>query len=280
MKESVSYSRRARLRLALSDTYAEISDHCRGLVPTYSDGYAHGGELLDSADEVLSAARRLVELAVAYERSSGTSWQTIGEVLDVSRQAAHERYAGYVEELNKNLAVSWALDDPRYPDVPDGAGDPAETAERLDRWVAARLQPTDSLAHENEQRRAHAVSIGLPEHSLPDMTNLFLTVANVLASGVGPKDERATDELRVAFARRKVELMEALVAEETAEPGRTGTDMESLRDQLAGARARLAELVGADETSEMYPLLECSECGARFEEAGARCPNCGARTPE
>ena len=48
---------------------------------------------LDEAALALNAARRAVDALVAEARNTGTPWQTIGDALGMTRQAAHEKYA-------------------------------------------------------------------------------------------------------------------------------------------------------------------------------------------
>jgi hypothetical protein len=50
-------------------------------------------------DDVRDAESRLVR-AVAAARGGGGSWTEIGDVLGVSKQAAHERFAGVLDRLS------------------------------------------------------------------------------------------------------------------------------------------------------------------------------------
>lgn len=248
MSGDVTYSRAARLRLALAEEYAELSDRARSGVPTYADGAALGGEFVEDAARILSAARDLLTLAVAYERRRGVSWEVIGESLGISRQAAHERYGDRVKALEDALLHNWITEDPRTPGLPAAAADPAATARRLDRWVSGRLQPTDPLAHADadDPGRQHPVGIGLAPMTALEHSGLTVAAATLLAAkraetGADPSELRA---LQLGSARRKVQMYERTLAEETDQPGLTGADPDELRDLLAGARARLADLEG------------------------------------
>ncbi|KQW11428.1 hypothetical protein ASD08_35755 [Streptomyces sp. Root369] len=69
------------------------------------------GELLREAKELLDEAQRLQDLAVAAERARGTSWETIGEILDgVTKSAAQKRYGQRVNTLTKELKIDTFLD--------------------------------------------------------------------------------------------------------------------------------------------------------------------------
>lgn len=103
------YSRRALARLALSVSAAELADQARALV--HADRDSRPGEALEAALNLLGTAQLLVTQAAVLERSQGTSWQVLGECLDVSRQAAHQRFASAVEEWETAHAAADAARD-------------------------------------------------------------------------------------------------------------------------------------------------------------------------
>jgi hypothetical protein len=47
-----------------------------------------------AASEAVGAAEEALRVAVDNARRSGLSWSTIGAALGISKQAAHERFAG------------------------------------------------------------------------------------------------------------------------------------------------------------------------------------------
>jgi hypothetical protein len=47
-----------------------------------------------AANEAVGAAEGALRVAVDNARKSGLSWSTIGAALGISKQAAHERFAG------------------------------------------------------------------------------------------------------------------------------------------------------------------------------------------
>ncbi|GAA3846988.1 hypothetical protein GCM10022226_83300 [Sphaerisporangium flaviroseum] len=90
-------------------------------------------------------------LAVAYERWLGTSWETVGEVLGICRQAAHERFAAHARRLDDQIATSWLT-----------GGATAAVARMLDRWVIDGLKHGHPLYEDRDDpARARQVSIGL-----------------------------------------------------------------------------------------------------------------------
>jgi hypothetical protein len=247
-RDQISYGRAARLRVCLAGQAADIADSARGIVPTYADGFANGGEFVDMANRLAAEAKDLLTIAVAYERSRGLSWEAIGETLGISRQAAHERYAAAAQQLTDDLVRVWLLgDDPRFIGLPSGAVDPAGTADLLDRWVGWQLQSTDPLAHrpEDDPERTHPVTHNLPPMDTLEHSTMVMAASALVRERFGavPEDPAAYDaetrRLELGLTRRKVELYERMSAEEA---GKRGTDPGQLADLLAGARARLAEL--------------------------------------
>jgi hypothetical protein len=128
-------SRRSLARLAYSVAARELSDRARSAVATRSDGHAHPGEFLQEALEVQSQTEWLLSRAIALERERGTSWAEIGERLEVSKQAALERYSELEHEwraaLDEPLVPHRANSDVLVCQLPDGADDPMT-------WAAAR----------------------------------------------------------------------------------------------------------------------------------------------
>jgi hypothetical protein len=245
-QDQVSYGRRGRLRAALSHQAAEITDSARGLVPTYADGAALGGEFVQAAAGIAADARQLLELAVTYERSRGTSWEIIGEGLGITRQAAHDRFGDAVKRLDAELVGCWLLgDDPRYPGLPDGVANPAEVADILDRWVDRHLQRTDPLAHkpEADPERQRPVSHNLPPMDTLENSALIMTGHSMIAQlqMAVEFDAPLSRALELGLARRKIEYYERMTAEEADNPG-LRLDGTSYADLLAAARGHLALL--------------------------------------
>jgi hypothetical protein len=59
--------------------------------------------MLRQAKKLADEAQQLVEMAVATEREKGTSWETIGEVLDgVTKSAAQKRYGAKIAALQED----------------------------------------------------------------------------------------------------------------------------------------------------------------------------------
>ena len=248
--EKITYGRAARLRVALAELAAEIADSARGMVPTYADRSAYRGDFVEAASQLAAEARELLTLAVAYERRRGTSWEAIGAPLDISKQAAHERFAAAVGGLDDALTAAWLLgDDPRHPGLPEGAADPGTVAGRLDRWAARNVQQTDVLAQQDADTRARPVSAGLEPIDILEQSTLASHGAHLISetrSGTVPGDpgrwDAETRALEIGLARRKIELYERMRADGVRLRGLNGGI--EVEDLLAGARARLAELEG------------------------------------
>jgi hypothetical protein len=285
MDAEMTYSRAARLRVALSELAAEIADSARSLVPTASDSYAHGGEFAESAAQLAAQARELLTLAVAYERRRGSSWERIGDGLSVSRQSAQERFGEAVRGLDDAIARAWLLDDPRTPGLPEGAGNPGETAERLDRWVLRHLEDADTVAHrpDDDPARDRPVSASLDRMDVLDHIGLVTDAARVVsdqdAAAHGWSDEEQTGlalALEIGLAKRKIELYERMPTEnpETsaaadAWSSRAARHPGELDELLAGARARLAELEGSqDQGAEVVDINGARPAWRRRQKAG------------
>src|SRR3954451_6467309 len=127
-------------RIAYMAACQQLSERARGQVSTDGDAYRRPGELVDDALALLRQAEDVLCLAVAAERAAATSWQEIGERLEVTRQSAHGRFAAGVGEIADGI-----LFPDREPDhegglgwwaCPDGLDDPQRTVGALDAWAA------------------------------------------------------------------------------------------------------------------------------------------------
>jgi hypothetical protein len=146
-------------RIAYLVACRELGEQALAQVSTSGDGHRRGGELVEDALRLVGQADEVLRLAVAAERAGSTSWQEIGERLQVSRQAAHERFAPIVEEISDGV-----LFPAREPDTeggfgwwacPDGLEDPERTVRRLDEWALRHRDVGDP------ERGEHPVSAGL-----------------------------------------------------------------------------------------------------------------------
>jgi hypothetical protein len=195
-----AHSRRALARLAFSAAAAQLADRARARVPTNDDAGLRPGELLDQARSLLVAAEELVEKAVILERERGTSWAELGEVLDISKQAAQQRHGQAVEDWTEGVNQALAVLDGRFTfvRVPGEGGDaPGELAERLDAWC---LQYTGK---HNKPRGAKPVSSGLELASTTEQVVLLNRLARRMLG------ERDPGKLH-AFHAAKSALMASL----------------------------------------------------------------------
>ncbi|MFE2962008.1 hypothetical protein [Nocardia tengchongensis] len=218
-----SYSTQALARLVLSELMSEVADHAASLVPTIGDDDDRAGEMVEAARGLLSMAQEALVRAVLYERSRHTSWEEIGEVLEITRQSAHARFREDEREWKE------ALQEPFYEPtgrirnlrLPEAAYQPTTTGQRLDKWAAK---------HCDEDERS--VTSGLPELSVLEEMNQVLAALNHLyidREMFSPIDQ----DKQARLLDRKAALLDRIATEE-GRPEAAG--------QAAEARARAAEL--------------------------------------
>jgi len=215
------YSRPELHLIAYLVACRELSDAARGQVSTYSEEYRRAGELVEDALRLVHQADEVLRLAVAAERAASTSWQEIGERLDVSRQAAHERFARVVDEISDGV-----LFPTREPDhegglgwsaCPDGLEDPEASVRQLDEWALRHREPSDP------ERGESPVSGGLgAREDLASVEAIGLVTAlarrlmdSDLPAGVS---ERAA---RRVLLERKIEAFDTIARRDS---GRTARD--------------------------------------------------------
>jgi hypothetical protein len=191
-----THSRRALARLAFSAAAAQLADRARARVPTNDDGGLRPGELLDEARSLFVAAQELLEKAIIFERERGTSWAELGEVLDISKQAAQQRHGQAVEDWTDGVNQALAVVGERFTfaHVPGEGGDaPAELAERLDAWC---LQYTGK---HNKPRGPKPVSGGLELAGTAEQVVLLNRLAQRMTSERDPATLRAFHAAKAAF---------------------------------------------------------------------------------
>src|SRR4051794_13463754 len=134
-------------RIAYMAACQQLSERARGQVSTDGDAYRRPGELIDDALALLRQAEQVLRLAVAAERAAATSWQEIGERLDVTRQSAHERFAAAWRR--SPTAILFPEREPDHEGglgwwaCPDGLDDPQRTVGELDAWAARHRERSD-----------------------------------------------------------------------------------------------------------------------------------------
>jgi hypothetical protein len=164
---------------------------------------------------------------VILEREKSTSWEDIGAALDVTKQAAHERFARPIERWRAALAEPWAPSGSLLSlQLPAGAEDPAMWAQRLDEWVSRHREVTDADPGE------HPVSGNLRKASLVEQVGTAL--AEVRALQERERAGEATVSQRRAWFRRKAELFDRLAEAEPREP--------AYAEAAANARRALEDL--------------------------------------
>ncbi|MDN3354075.1 hypothetical protein [Actinomadura sp. DC4] len=233
----MNYSLEARLRVALSAKSAQAGSVATSLVPTHGEYGCPPGELTDLAGHLADTAAEALTLAIACERERGTSWEQIAEVLGESPAAARERYEEPVARLQRRLVEAW-LDPDQAEDLPEGAENPGEAASRLDEWLTGEARYDDAYRHHPDSEvRAHPVSAGLAVMSVTEHRELLASAARLVAEENG--DRRSA----IGLHKRRIALLEWLLAEELNDPRGTGDiDEDSLRTLLSAARRQLAGL--------------------------------------
>jgi hypothetical protein len=228
-----AHSRRALARLAFSAAAAQLADRARARVPTNDDNGLRPGELLDQARSLLVAAEELLEKAVILERERGTSWAELGEVLDISKQAAQQRHSQAVDDWTEgvNQALTVVAGRFTFAHVPGEGGDsPDELAERLDAWC---LQYTGK---HNKPRGTKPVSSGLELAGTAEQVVLLNRLARRMVG------ERDPAKLR-AFHAAKSALMAGLAedAPEDVEAHRAAVRSQRELDALKTSAAAKTE---------------------------------------
>jgi hypothetical protein len=217
-------------RLAHAKAARELSDTARADVATHGDQEAEEGDFIARSLRLVHEANRVLELAVVLERERGSSWEAIGQALgQITRQSAHERYAGAHNEFLEALMFpvrhepdqAWG-----HSCLPDGLDDPGLTASRLDVWAIRHREP-----HEPGAEQISPVSAGLTRDSLHSSeTNLLSRMEAIVGSGVLPAGVDAETAGRALLERRVADYRLVLDSDPT--------DVET-RDALIRAEARL-----------------------------------------
>ena len=244
MDDSVTYSLEARTRMALSASAAQASTAAVSLVPTYGEYGCPPGELTELAALLAARAADTLTYAIACERQRGTSWERIAEVLDVDVAEVRRRYEEPVACLRRRLLDSWLAPDAPVR-LPEGADDPAATATRLDEWLTGDARLDDTFRHHPDSEvRTHPVSSGLAVMSIAEHRELLSSAGRIVVEEA-EKDPTGepTRRAEIGLHRRRIALLEWLLAEELNDPAVAGdVDQDALRTLLRAARRRLARL--------------------------------------
>jgi hypothetical protein len=221
-------------RLTYSDAAYELSERLVSEVSTHSDGYGRGAFLAEEAATIVSEANALLQAAVVADRIRGASWAAVADALDLSTDAARERFGSAEREFHEALLFSH-----RYPEhgglgytaAPYAVEEPDRARQRLDAWVVERRRRSGPDRDEPEP-----VTRGLAAMSgtwIAGRINQVLELSNALIKRELP-DGVAYRDAELCHAQLKVELYEAMAAERPED--------HEIETHLAGARNRLAEL--------------------------------------
>ncbi|KUL73911.1 MULTISPECIES: hypothetical protein [unclassified Streptomyces] len=205
--ERYAYSRTALARLALSDELRELADRAAAGVPTTNDMWAQPGEVVGDALDLVHQAQEALVRAVIYERQKHTSWEAIGEQLNMKRQSAHEKYRDAVAEWQL------ALQEPHYP-APSGAPvrglrlheaayAPTTAGARLDAWVHEHIPA--------QRETEHPVTGHLPALSTAEeMVQVLDALNHLYGDSRTPPDPKA----RARVIERKAALLDRIAVEQ------------------------------------------------------------------
>lgn len=223
-----AYSRTALARLALCHELVDLADRATAHVPTENDKWASPAETVGEALVLVNTAQEALTRAVLYERARGTSWEAIGEQLDITKQSAHERYRGAEAEWKE------ALQEPFHPSAPGArvrtlrlhpaAYEPTRAGRDLDQWARTR-------GHGD-----HAVTANLPTLTLAEEMNQVLAALNHLYRDMHTPPDPAA---RLALTERKAALLDRIAVEE----GRP--DAAAQADEARALAAQLRAELGA-----------------------------------
>lgn len=202
------------VRLAHATACRSLADRARGQVTTSATERDRGrGLLIEDAVALVREAERVLQLAVATERARGVSWEGVGDVLEISRQSAHERFSGPVKEIDDGI-----LFPRRDPDdgglgwwaCPDGLEDPEKTAHELDEWAVRHREAWDP-----DKDEVRPVSRGLGHRTGASARVGGINDVLTLARRIGDRElpDGVTDrEARRVLLERKVKTYELIAA--------------------------------------------------------------------
>jgi hypothetical protein len=246
------YPPRDLARLAYAQACRQLSDGARSQVSTAADRYAHPGEHVEAARQLVWEAEDALTRAVVYERQVGRSWPDIGQALGLSARAAQERFAAAEQDWQDALVRP--LRPERQGDggllssaLPDGADAPEAYARWLDAWCERHTEPSDGAAYKSAAERAQQVSAGLTAHWDPYLAvtgEISLVLAQARQLTERPAHERHPGELH-AFHQRKTRLLAAMAA--------LGEDP-AAAELAAAARRRLEAMADLEQPANIVAL--------------------------
>lgn len=149
------YTDEARVRLMLCSAYREVAELALSGAATWADSSKEPGSDAADAARLVVLAKEVRLIALLLERVHGTSWEQIGEALEMQRQGAHRKFARQVRELLERLRIRtrWTRDAlPSAEEelqLPWEYRDPEVAAQGLDRWLRDPMGASGARFHEN-----------------------------------------------------------------------------------------------------------------------------------
>ncbi|MGW8543678.1 hypothetical protein ACWGM4_24625 [Streptomyces albidoflavus] len=191
--------------------------------------WAHPGEAVSDALDLVAQAQEVLVRAVVYERQKHTSWETVGERLEVTRQSAHAKYKQAVAEWDLALqepfcpAPEGGAFAPRAQRLPEAAYAPTRTGRDLDAW--ARIHVPE------EQDTDHPVTGHLPTLTLAEeMVQVLDALKHLYHDMYTPPDPAA----RARLTERKAALLDRIAVEE----GRPEAAIQASEARIVAAQLR------------------------------------------
>jgi diadenosine tetraphosphate (Ap4A) HIT family hydrolase len=193
MDELTKYTERDLARIAVAQQAARIADSLHKLAGKYGHDMLSGTWIGTLIPPVLEGAEHLQSLAVAYERSLGTSWEQIAKLTGLDDGAAEARWGEVGDMLPDDISSLLAeldywyvrhmwLDEADVADVPDpvsrlldasaGSAFPACLVCRkyeggtVPCWAGKAAPPGGHLIDDALWRAGHAPTVFAPSGSL------------------------------------------------------------------------------------------------------------------
>ncbi|MFD6329249.1 hypothetical protein ACFWGI_06680 [Streptomyces niveus] len=201
--ERYAYSRKALGRLVLSYEMRELADRAAVGVPTGDDHLALPGEEVRAALDLVDQSQEVLTRAVLFERTKGTSWETIAEKLGIRRQSAEARYREAEQAWEDALHDPYDREEPRSRHrslrLHEAAYAPIGAGQDLDEWAQQQGQGT------------HAVTGGLPTLPLQEELGQVLDGLSYLDRDRHKPPDPA---VRLQLTERKAVLLDRIAHEE------------------------------------------------------------------
>lgn len=225
-------------RLTFSHAAYELSERLVSEVTTYADAFGRGAFIAEEAATIVSASMALLEAAVVADRLRGAPWLAVGDALQLSAEAAEERFAAAERSFRDALLFPY-----RYPSkgglgytaAPYPVEEPERVRKMLDAWVVEKRRSSGP-----DRDEAEPVTRGLAAMAhawIAERMGQVLQLAEALIKRELP-DGVTYRDAQLRHAEMQVELYEVMALERRAS--------REVEQRLVEAHQRLAELTDCD----------------------------------